>query len=72
MAKQVERFSRQLQIEIKNSGMSRYAICKACCIDKGTMSKFMSGRVGLGLQTIDRLVKFLELELVKRENQKES
>ena len=58
--------SDRLREAIDGSGLSRYAICKACDIDKGTMSRFMSKQVGLSLETIDRLADFLGMELVKR------
>ena len=70
MARKNAKLSDQLRQAIKDSGMSRYAICKACDIDQGAMSKFMKRCVGLGLETIDRLVKFLDLELVKRPKRK--
>lgn len=65
-----EPLSDQLRRAIDESGLSRYAIGKACDIDKGTMSRFMSGDVGLSLPTIDRLVIFLELKLIGKHKQR--
>ncbi len=63
MPRPSSRFSDQLRKAIDESGMSRYAICQACGIDKGTMSRFMSRQVGLSLQTLDRLADFLDLRI---------
>lgn len=58
--------SDQLRNAINDSGLSRYAVCQACGIDKGTMSRFMAGEVGLSLETIDRLADYLGLQIVRR------
>ena len=62
--------SDQLRQAIDDSGLSRYAIGKACEIDKAVMSRFMSGQVGLSLETIDRLVDYLRLELVTKQKKR--
>ena len=63
-------FSEQLREAIQASGMSHYAINHAAGIDKATMSKFMSGQVGLSLTAIDRLVAVLGLKLVAESSRK--
>ena len=68
--RQKDTLSNQLRRAIDESGMSRYAICKACGIDQASMSRFMAGRVGLLLDPIERLADFLDLELVKRTKRK--
>ena len=70
MARRTKHLSDQIRNAINDSGLSRYAICKACDIDKGTMSRFMSGQVGLSLETIDRVGVFLDLQVVKRQKKK--
>lgn len=55
--------SEQLRNLIVESGYSQYAIYTACGIDKGAMSRFMSGKVGLGMATLDRISVFLGVEL---------
>jgi plasmid maintenance system antidote protein VapI len=54
----------QLREAIAASGMSRYGICKAISLDQATMSKFMKGKQGLALDTVDRLGELLGLQLV--------
>ena len=45
------------------SELSRYRICLETRIDKGSMSRFMSGDVGLSLEALDRLADLLDLRL---------
>jgi plasmid maintenance system antidote protein VapI len=54
----------QLRQAIDASGMSRYRICKSIDLDQATMSKFMKGRQGLALDTLDRLGELMGLKLV--------
>jgi transcriptional regulator with XRE-family HTH domain len=61
-----ELFSDQLRQAIERSGLSRYAIGKATGIDKGTMSRFMAGHVGLSLESIEKIVDVLDLRLEAR------
>ena len=70
MARKPKPLSDQLRRAIRESGLSRYAICKATDIDQSAMSKFLAGRVGLSLASVDRLADFLGLKLVKRMTQK--
>ncbi len=46
--------------------MSRYRICKRAVIDQATFSRFMAGRVGLSLPTLDALAEVLGLDVVAR------
>ena len=56
--------SEQLRRAIDDSGMSRYAICKAVGLPESNMSRFMAGRSGLSLATVDRISELLGLTLV--------
>jgi plasmid maintenance system antidote protein VapI len=56
--------SQQLRDAIDASGMSRYRICKEIGLAESTMSRFMAGRRGLALTTVDRLGEVLGLRLV--------
>jgi hypothetical protein len=44
--------------------MSRYAIGKAAGIDKAVLSRFMAGKAGLMMATLDRLAALLRLRIV--------
>lgn len=70
MARKPKPLSDQLRRAIRESDLSRYAICKATGIDQSAMSKFLAGRVGLGLASVDRLADFLGLKLVKHVTKK--
>ena len=60
----MRRLSDQLRAAIDASGMSRYAVAKAIELDQATMSRFMSGKAGLSVETIDRLGELLGMRLV--------
>ena len=66
MAQRRATLNDQMRRAVDESGMSRYAICKATVMDQANMSRFMSGETGLTLETADRIAKLLNLELVKR------
>lgn len=53
----------QLRRAIKESGLSRYAISKATGIDQAQLSNLMSGKAGLGIDNIEKLMNYLGLEL---------
>ena len=61
MAKPV---TQQLREIIDASGITRYAVCKAIGLDGGLMSRFMAGKSGLSVQTIDAIGKLLSIKLV--------
>jgi plasmid maintenance system antidote protein VapI len=56
----------QLRRCIDAAGISRYAICKAVGLPESTMSRFMAGKCGLSLATVDRLGELLGLEIITR------
>jgi transcriptional regulator with XRE-family HTH domain len=61
-----ERFSDKIRAAVDASGMSRYAICKAIGLNQGAMSRFMSGKSGIAMDTLDRLAELLGLDVVAR------
>ena len=52
-------FTNHLRKAIRDSGLSQYAIWKACGIDKGNMSRFMKGQGGLSLEMLDRVANLI-------------
>ena len=48
-------FAEQLRQAIDRSELSRYAICKQIGIPQSLMSKFMHGKGGLSVETINKL-----------------
>ena len=66
MAEQPTRLSDQVRAAIRDSGLSRYAICKAAGIDQAAMSRFMAGKTNLTLTSVDALAVVLGLEIVQR------
>lgn len=66
MAKRRIKLSDQIRQAVDESGLSRYSICKAAGIDQATMSRFMAGKVGLLLVTLDALADVLGLDITTR------
>jgi len=46
-------------------GISRYRISQKTGVEQSALSRFVHGKQGLDLSSIDRLAAFLELQLVK-------
>lgn len=57
-------FSDQIRQAIEGSGRSHYSIAKACGIDRGNFSKFMSGQIGLSLEALDHVADLIGLRVV--------
>jgi predicted XRE-type DNA-binding protein len=55
--------SDELRQAIERSGLSRYSIWQQTGIDQGSLSKFMDGERGLGLESIDKLAALLGLHI---------
>lgn len=65
MSKKRIRFSDQIRRAVNSSDLSRYRICKEAGIDQATFSRFMSGKVGMALPTLDALAATLDLHICK-------
>jgi hypothetical protein len=64
MKKPKKLFSDQLRTTIDTCGMSRYAICKATGIPEPSMSRFMSGKTGLSMASVDLICETIGARLV--------
>jgi hypothetical protein len=58
--------SDELRQAIERSGVSRYGIWQQTGIDQGSLSKFMDGERGLGIESIDKLADLLGLHIVAK------
>jgi transcriptional regulator with XRE-family HTH domain len=57
-------FSDQIRAAVDGSGLSRYRICKDVGIAQATLSRFMNGKGGLSMDSLDRLAALLNLRIV--------
>jgi transcriptional regulator with XRE-family HTH domain len=57
--------TQQVRRAIAESGLSRYGIAKASGIDQAALSRFMAGKTGLTLASLDALAGVLRLEIVQ-------
>jgi hypothetical protein len=67
-----ELFSDQLRRAISKCGLTQYAICHATGINKGNLSRFMSGDRGMGLSSVDKIVSFLDLRLEAKKRSRQT
>jgi transcriptional regulator with XRE-family HTH domain len=63
MAKKRTKLSDEIRQAVDASGMSRYAICKQLGILQSSLSRFMSGKGGLTMASLDALAELLDLHL---------
>ncbi len=55
--------SDELRQAVERSGLTRYSIWQQTGIDQGSLSKFMDGERGLGMESIDKLADLLGLHI---------
>jgi transcriptional regulator with XRE-family HTH domain len=65
-----KRFSDQIRDAINGSKMSRYRICADIGLSQPSMSRFMNGKGGLSLETLDRLANSLKLRVIVEADRK--
>lgn len=58
-------FSVKLREAIEQSGKTRYQICKDTGLSQAALCRFFSGKKGLGMGSIDVLMEYLGLDVVK-------
>ena len=63
MAKRRLTLSDQVRRAVDESGLSRYRICQELDLAEATMSRFMSGKGGLSMNTLDALAELLDLNI---------
>lgn len=60
-------FTEQLRQAIRLAPMSQYRLAKEAGVPKETISRFLLGRVGMRLETVNAICEVLELRLVGSE-----
>ncbi len=68
--KQTIPMSERLKAAIEASGVSRYRIAQDTEIAESALSRFMSGERGLSMEALDRLLEYLNLEVVERKKRR--
>ena len=66
-SKQIPSFTEQLRREIKASGLSQYRISVEAELPREILSRFVAGKSGMSLASVDKIVEVLGLRLVKDE-----
>jgi len=61
-----KKFSDEIRDAVRNCGETRYRICVETGIDKAVLCRFVQGKVGLSMETLDRLADYLGLHLAKK------
>ena len=56
----------EIRRAIEDSGVARYRISRETGIDEGHLSKLMAGEVGVSLANLQKLLDYLDLEIVTR------
>ncbi len=59
-------FSSLLRQAILDSGQTRYALGFKCGVDQAVLCRFVAGKSGLNLATVDKLVEGLGIEVKVR------
>ncbi|WP_437202241.1 helix-turn-helix domain-containing protein [Planctomicrobium sp. SH664] len=73
MSMQTKLISEALRDAIKNCGDSRYRLAQETGIAESNLSRFMNGQSQLSMKAVDRLCRYLSLELtVFRKNPESS
>lgn len=66
MGKKRTKISDQIRAAIESAEVTRYRIAQETGIDEATLSRFMAKKVGMSVETLDKLGEYLGLEIVKK------
>ena len=66
----MRKLSDQLRNAIMASDQSRYAMCKQIDLDQSVLSRFVAGKGGLSIESLDKLAEVLGLVLVTKNKSK--
>jgi hypothetical protein len=61
-----EKFSDQLRRAVRESEATRYALSKTTGISQAVLCRFVAGTAGMSLESIDKLMDALNLEIRPR------
>lgn len=64
------KISETIRKAIEDCGSTRYELAKRAGVEQATLSRFMAGKCGLAMRTVDKLAEALGLELNKRKGKK--
>jgi len=64
MTRRRDKLTDQIRRAIDESGVSRYRLWKETGIDQATLSRFMAGKAGMTLKSLDVLADALHLRVV--------
>ena len=64
MTRRRDKLTDQIRRAIDESGVSRYRLWKETGIDQAVLSRFMAGKAGMTLKSLDVLADALELQVV--------
>jgi ribosome-binding protein aMBF1 (putative translation factor) len=64
MTRRHDKLTDQIRRAIDESGVSRYRLWKETGIDQATLSRFMAGKAGMTLKSLDVLADALRLRVV--------
>ncbi len=60
------KISDHIRDAIQSADVTRYRISVETGINEATLSRFMSGKGGMSVETLDKLGEYLGLEIVKK------
>ena len=64
------KISNQIQDAIQSADVTRYRIAVETGINEATLSRFMSGKGGMSVETLDKLGEYLGLEIVEKKKKR--